>query len=260
MYAFEKLTKQVADYFPGTSSSSTAKTMTHFLAGSIAASVAVVSCQPMDVLRTRFVGQGEPKVNDVREILDRKKDWCRCVDLYIVSSSHTSCLDTRGNPWIVSWTHPSDHPLCSGLGLDLWILWILQPRLAKISLAKSWYGLVSIEQYYLDSWISLEWLEHALNGGAAGLLAKLVVYPFDLTKKRLEVVSFEEARSKFGQVLLRSFFRWMDESSVIVASFFRLACIRAWSIVSKKFCVKKVFAVSTRESVPVWSKLIFPLL
>jgi hypothetical protein len=44
-------------------------------------------------------------------------------------------------------------------------------------------------------------MKNAFNGGAAGLLSKLAVYPFDLTKKRLEVVNFEEARSKFGQVL-----------------------------------------------------------
>ncbi len=43
-------------------------------------------------------------------------------------------------------------------------------------------------------------IKHLFNGGAAGLLAKFAVYPFDLAKKRLEVVSFEEARSKFGQV------------------------------------------------------------
>lgn len=46
----------------------------------------------------------------------------------------------------------------------------------------------------------LDSIKHAFNGGAAGLLAKLTVYPFDLTKKRLEVVNFDEARSKFGQV------------------------------------------------------------
>jgi hypothetical protein len=62
MYAFEKVTKQLAELFPITVSSSTATTLTHFLTGSIAASIAVVSSQPTDVLRTRFVGQGEPKV------------------------------------------------------------------------------------------------------------------------------------------------------------------------------------------------------
>jgi hypothetical protein len=62
MHAFEKATKQIADLFPITVASPTAKIITHFIAGSIAASVAVVSCQPMDILRTRFVGQGEPKV------------------------------------------------------------------------------------------------------------------------------------------------------------------------------------------------------
>ncbi len=62
MYAFEKITKQFAEFFPITVSSPIAKTITHFITGSIAASVAVVSSQPMDVLRTRFAGQGEPKV------------------------------------------------------------------------------------------------------------------------------------------------------------------------------------------------------
>jgi hypothetical protein len=62
MYAFEKVTKQLGEFFPITVSSPIAKTITHFFTGSIAASIAVVSCQPVDVLRTRFVGQGEPKV------------------------------------------------------------------------------------------------------------------------------------------------------------------------------------------------------
>jgi hypothetical protein len=62
MYAFESVTKQLGEVFPSTTSSPTAKTITHFVTGSIAASIAVFSCQPVDILRTRFVGQGEPKV------------------------------------------------------------------------------------------------------------------------------------------------------------------------------------------------------
>ena len=55
-------------------------------------------------------------------------------------------------------------------------------------------SLVSVFFVILDS------MKHAFNGGAAGLLTRLAVYPFDISKKRLEVVNFEEARSKFGQV------------------------------------------------------------
>jgi hypothetical protein len=53
------------------------------------------------------------------------------------------------------------------------------------------------------NYLFFDWLDsikYAFNGGAAGILSKFAVYPFDLTKKRLEVVNFEEARSKFGQV------------------------------------------------------------
>ena len=62
MFAFEKLTKQLSQLFPGASSSTAEKSLVHFIAGSISAGAGVISCQPMDVLRTRFVGQGEPKV------------------------------------------------------------------------------------------------------------------------------------------------------------------------------------------------------
>ena len=63
------------------------------------------------------------------------------------------------------------------------------------------YGQSSFEINFSQSFHRfLESLGHVFNGGAAGLLAKLIVYPFDLTKKRLEVVNFEEARRKFGQV------------------------------------------------------------
>ena len=37
-------------------------------------------------------------------------------------------------------------------------------------------------------------------GSGAGLLAKLIIYPMDVVKKRLQVQGFEEARSKFGAI------------------------------------------------------------
>ncbi len=37
-------------------------------------------------------------------------------------------------------------------------------------------------------------------GSLAGLVAKVVVYPLDLSKKRLQVQGFEKARVQFGKV------------------------------------------------------------
>lgn len=36
--------------------------MTNFGVGTVAGGVAAFACHPLDVIRTRFVGQGEPKV------------------------------------------------------------------------------------------------------------------------------------------------------------------------------------------------------
>lgn len=208
MYSFEKVTKQLGEYFPSTTSSPTAKTITHFVTGSIAASVAVVSCQPADVLRTRFVGQGEPKVGRMLHfpsLLNLTKilsDSSR-VDLHVLSSSNQSRSGSRRIPWILSWFDSGDHSLCTCLSIDLRFLRIIQSNLGKFFHRSFWYVLHSIRLSCdrRSPLVSLDSIEHAFNGGAAGLLAKLVVYPFDLTKKRLEVVSFDEARSKFGQVL-----------------------------------------------------------
>jgi len=163
MYAFEKITKQLAEFFPITVSSPTAKAVTHFLTGSIAASVAVVSSQPMDVLRTRFVGQGEPKIY---------KSYIQAINLI--------------------WVRDGFRGLYCGLIPAI----ILYAPVASL--------IFGFYECFNRAWNHLplrnfDYMKHAFNGGAAGLLARFVVYPFDLAKKRLEVVKFEEARSKFGK-------------------------------------------------------------
>ncbi|CAF1028784.1 unnamed protein product [Adineta steineri] len=168
MYSFEKVTQQMGEIFPSTTTSPTAKVITHFIAGSIAASVGVLSCQPADVLRTRFVGQGEPKIY---------KSYMQAINLV--------------------WTHEGIRGFYRG-SIPAIILY------APVSaLTFGFY------EFFNRTWdrLPLEHfhsVKHAFNGGLAGLLARLIVYPFDLTKKRLEVVNFEEARSKFGQTRIYS--------------------------------------------------------
>ncbi|CAF2621201.1 unnamed protein product [Rotaria sp. Silwood2] len=168
MYAFEKVTKQLGEVFPITTSSPTAKTITHFITGSIAASIAIVSCQPADVLRTRFVGQGEPKIY---------YSYIQAISLIL--------------------TREGFYGFYRGL-IPAIILY------APVSaLTFGFYELFNRAWNHF-SFRNFDSMKHAFNGGAAGVLAKFVVYPFDLTKKRLEVVRFEEARSRFGQTRMYS--------------------------------------------------------
>lgn len=139
----------------------------YFLCGGLAACVATLTVHPMDVLRTRLAAQGEPKVyKSLREAV---------VTMY----------RTEG-------------PLVFYRGLNPTLIAIFP----YAGFQFSFYNLLKH---------TYEWampaeakkngnFKNLLCGGGAGAISKVLTYPLDLFKKRMQVRGFEHARSTFGQV------------------------------------------------------------
>ena len=60
---FESLTKATYLIWPIMINDDRNKIVTHFFCGGIAASMTILTVQPIDVIRTRLVSQGEPRVS-----------------------------------------------------------------------------------------------------------------------------------------------------------------------------------------------------
>nr|XP_021526534.1 mitochondrial thiamine pyrophosphate carrier [Aotus nancymaae] len=139
----------------------------HFVCGGLSACVATLTVHPVDVLRTRFAAQGEPKVyNTLRHA--------------------------------VGTMYRSEGPLVFYKGLTPTLIAIFP----YAGLQFSCYS--SLKHMY--EWAiptegkKNENLKNLLCGSGAGVISKTLTYPLDLFKKRLQVGGFEHARAAFGQV------------------------------------------------------------
>lgn len=74
-YIFEVLTQRSYEHLPEVMMHE-AKVLTHFVCGGLAGVSATLAAQPFDVIRTRLVAQGKPKVCALPEMV-----WCICVPL-----------------------------------------------------------------------------------------------------------------------------------------------------------------------------------
>lgn len=140
------------------------KTGADFICGGFSGVLATVACQPVDVLRTRLIAQEKQIYHSI---------WHGFKDMANENGIRT---------------------YYKGLLPSLCMIF------PYIGLHFSFYGLLK----YL--WlISLQWKEHnkaslLLCGAASGVSTKLILLPFDMVKKRLQVVGFSDTVPYTGMV------------------------------------------------------------
>ncbi|XP_037664621.1 mitochondrial thiamine pyrophosphate carrier isoform X2 [Choloepus didactylus] len=139
----------------------------HFACGGLSACLATLAVHPVDVLRTRFAAQGEPRVyKTLRDAV---------VTMY----------RTEG-------------PLVFYRGLSPTLMAIFPYAGFQFSFYSS---LKHVYEWAMPAEGKKNGnLKNLLCGGGAGVISKTLTYPLDLFKKRLQVRGFEQARATFGQV------------------------------------------------------------
>lgn len=143
------------------------KALVHILCGSIAASISTATIQPLDVIRTRFVAQGEPKM--YKSML----------------SAGRHIIRTEGVRGFYKGLNPAILGIAPQMGLQFGLYAMLQ---------NSWNTVFHLPKGHHPGTV-----ESLICGSGSGFISKLMVYPMDVAKKRLQVQGFEEARRPFGQ-------------------------------------------------------------
>lgn len=194
-------------------------TSANLLAGAVAGVSAATACQPFDVIRTRLVAQSDAnKVyksfrHAAHEVLRREgmkgmyRGW---VPSLIQITPYASLqfgfyhLTSRVYDQIVLQLHHMDE----------------KPHFSEYpSMAQSFICGNNVVRVTC----TLDFI-HFQAGGASGLIAKTIIYPLDVIKKRLQVQGFREARRDFGKFRTYHSFTdcirkiWLDEQ---IAGFFK---------------------------------------
>ena len=135
----------------------------HLVCGGVAGMLAITAAHPFDTLRTRLVGQGEPKI--YRSQLDALRKILR-------------------------------HEGVGGLYRGL------LPNVALVGpqAGATFFGYECCKQLLVQAYPASKdtVLGNLLAGAVSGVFSKSLIYPLDSIKKRLQVQGFEEARTKFG--------------------------------------------------------------
>lgn len=134
----------------------------NFVSGWSAGAVATMAAQPFDTLRTRLIGQGEPKVYPT----------FKQAVLQMYSENGVRTFYKGLPPALLATASQAGLQFCFYHGL-----------------ISAWDTLVSRQSQ----------LQSLVCGSLAGITSKTLLLPLDLLKKRFEVQGFEEARRHFGR-------------------------------------------------------------
>ncbi|XP_055945712.1 mitochondrial thiamine pyrophosphate carrier-like [Argiope bruennichi] len=165
--AFEMLTHQASEHLPENFKSK-GKPLINFACGALAGGIATTGSFPFDVMRTRLVAQGEPKI--YRSIVH----------------AVVTMLRTEG-------------PLSFWKGLTPTLVQIMPNAGAQFAFYRLFQGMWDY-CFQHEATAAPGAVQSTFCGAASGITAKMFVYPLDLIKKRIQVQGFEEARKAFGSV------------------------------------------------------------
>lgn len=168
---FEVLTRQTFTLWPFLVETENKKFMANFICGGMAASLTLITNQPIDTIRTRLVTQGEPKV--YKGVMDA------VTKVYTSEGLRGFYRGTVPNLMLIT----PETAFKLGVYQFLNSLWDLAKRIESTDKTKN-----------------ISAFQSSINGSLSGILAKTIVYPFDLSKKRLQIQGFEDARKHFGKV------------------------------------------------------------
>ncbi|KAJ9582236.1 hypothetical protein L9F63_003365 [Diploptera punctata] len=175
--SFEILTQQAWHTLPFLRDDSY-RPFVHFICGGLAGTIATVASFPSDVVRTRLIAQGEPKVY---------KGLAQAV---------TMIYKLEGPSAFFKGLSPTILQVAPHAGAHRRFLEFFASHLARVQAENDFYvqnANGSVGYVPISSTGSL------VCGSIAGICAKAFVYPFDLARKRLQIQGFQHAREGFGK-------------------------------------------------------------
>ncbi|KAG5449953.1 Mitochondrial thiamine pyrophosphate carrier [Clonorchis sinensis] len=211
-------------------------TLGTFICGSLAGSFAAIATQPLDVLRTRFIAQGEPKL--YRNIYHAAKHI----------ATH------EGLPGYFRGLLPSLLLVTPQTGLQFAIYHACNQLVGVIRLqwlefrnsSRQGHSASKSQRYGTDSF-SVSSIQSIISGGLAGMGAKCIIYPMDMVKKRMQIHGFEEARIRFGRLPATSNIRdcliniWTTEGASGLFKGLRPTLLKSCLSISCRFTVYEQF-------------------